>query len=104
MGAVAARLSDVLFLTSDNPRTEEPAAIARDVETGIRPELRPGKSVRTVLDRRQAMREALAEAGPGDVVVVAGKGHEREQIIGKRRLPFHDPTVLRELLQEMGWR
>ena len=104
MGAVAARLSDVLFLTSDNPRTEEPAAIARDVETGIRPELRPGKSVRTVLDRRQAMREALAEAGPGDVVVVAGKGHEREQIIGKRRLPFHDPTVLCELLQEMGWR
>ena len=104
MGAVAARLSDVLSLTSDNPRTEDPAAIARDVEKGIKPELDAHRVYRCVLDRRQAMADALSAAAEGDVVVVAGKGHEREQQAGDVRRPFHDPTVLKELLGEMGWR
>ncbi len=104
MGAVAARLSDVVVLTSDNPRTEDPASIARDAEAGIRPELGPEKTYLCVLDRVEALRQALAMARPGDAVVVAGKGHEREQIVGKARREFHDPTVVRGLLEEMGWR
>jgi UDP-N-acetylmuramoyl-L-alanyl-D-glutamate--2,6-diaminopimelate ligase len=104
MGAVAARLSDVLFLTSDNPRTEDPAAIARDVEKGIKPELNEHRTYRCILDRRRAMADALSAATEGDVVVVAGKGHERDQQTGEVKRPFHDPTVLRELLGEMGWR
>lgn len=104
MGAMAARLSDVLILTSDNPRTEDPAAIARDAEAGIKPELGPGKSYRCILDRREAEMAALAEAVEGDIVVVAGKGHEAEQTEGTVRRPFHDPTVLAQLLEEMGWR
>lgn len=104
MGAVAARLSDVVVLTSDNPRTEDPASIAKDAEAGIRPELGPGKTYLCVLDRMEALRQALALAAPEDAVVVAGKGHEREQIIGARRREFHDPTVIRGLLEEMGWR
>jgi UDP-N-acetylmuramoyl-L-alanyl-D-glutamate--2,6-diaminopimelate ligase len=103
MGAVAARLSDVTILTSDNPRTEDPSAIARDAESGIRPELGNGKVYRCILERRQAIQEALSEASAGDVVVVAGKGHERDQIIGVDRRPFHDPTVILELLGGMEW-
>jgi UDP-N-acetylmuramoyl-L-alanyl-D-glutamate--2,6-diaminopimelate ligase len=103
MGAVAARLGDVVFLTSDNPRTEDPLRILQDVEAGVRPELGPGKEFRKVPDRREAIRDALAAARPGDAVVVAGKGHESEQLLGDRRIPFHDPTVVREILAELGW-
>ena len=103
MGAVAARLSDLLFLTSDNPRTEDPEAIARDVEAGIRSELGPGKEYHCILERREALKAALQAAEEGDVVVAAGKGHEREQLLGPVRRPFHDPTVLKELLGELGW-
>jgi UDP-N-acetylmuramoyl-L-alanyl-D-glutamate--2,6-diaminopimelate ligase len=103
MGAVAARLSDVLFLTSDNPRTEDPAAITRDVEAGIKPELGLAKEYHCVLERREALKAALQMAQAGDVVVAAGKGHEREQLLGPVRRPFHDPTVLKELLGELGW-
>jgi UDP-N-acetylmuramoyl-L-alanyl-D-glutamate--2,6-diaminopimelate ligase len=103
MGAVAARLSDVVILTSDNPRSEDPAAIARDAESGLRPELTPAKTYLCVLNREEALREALSLAREGDAVVVAGKGHEREQILGQERREFHDPTVLRGLLKEMGW-
>lgn len=104
MGAVAARLSDVIILTSDNPRSEDPAAIARDAEAGLRPELTAAKTYLCVLKREEALREALSLAREGDAVVVAGKGHEREQIIGSQRREFHDPTVLKALLEEMGWR
>jgi UDP-N-acetylmuramoyl-L-alanyl-D-glutamate--2,6-diaminopimelate ligase len=104
MGAVAARLSDILILTSDNPRTEDPEAIARDAEMGILPEISGGKAYERVLDRRQAMGRALDLAGEGDAVVVAGKGHERDQTTGTTKREFHDPTVLGELLGDMGWR
>lgn len=104
MGAVAARLSDILILTSDNPRTEDPEAIARDAEMGILPEIAGGKTYERVLDRRQAIGRALDLAGEGDAVVVAGKGHERDQTTGTVKREFHDPTVLGELLGDMGWR
>lgn len=104
MGAVAARLSDVVVLTSDNPRTEDPDEIADDVEKGLRPELRPEKRYIRELDRRAAFRTAFQEAREGDVVVLAGKGHERVQLLGSEVRPFHDPTVAREVLEELGWR
>jgi len=89
MGAVAARLSDVVIVTDDNPRTEDPAAIRRAVLAGA-----PG--AREIGDRREAIAAAIAMAGSGDIVLVAGKGHEQGQIIGEQVLPFDDVTVARE--------
>lgn len=94
MGALAARLADVAVLTSDNPRSEDPAAIAAEVQAGA-----PGALV-VELDRRAAIALALRRARPGDVVVVAGKGHERGQTAGGRTVAFDDRQVARELLAE----
>lgn len=104
MGAVAARQSDVIVLTSDNPRTERPEAIADDVEKGLRPEIGPDKKYLRILDRRSAIKAAFEEAREGDIVVLAGKGHERVQIRGGKETPFHDPSAAAEVLGEMGWR
>jgi UDP-N-acetylmuramoyl-L-alanyl-D-glutamate--2,6-diaminopimelate ligase len=92
MGEVAARLADVVVVTSDNPRSEDPAAIAEAVRGGA---AGPG-AVTTVLDRREAVATVLAEAGPGDVVVVAGKGHETTQDAGGAVVPFDDRAVVAE--------
>jgi UDP-N-acetylmuramoyl-L-alanyl-D-glutamate--2,6-diaminopimelate ligase len=89
MGAVAARLSDVAIVTDDNPRSEDPAAIRREVLEGA-------VGAREIGDRREAIAEAIRLAGPGDIVLVAGKGHETGQIIGDRVLPFDDALVARE--------
>jgi len=89
MGAVAARLSDAVIVTDDNPRGEEPAAIRRAVLAGA-----PGAI--EIGDRRAAIAEAIAMARAGDIVLVAGKGHEQGQIIGDQVLPFDDVTVARE--------
>ena len=99
MGRVAAQLSDVVFLTSDNPRTEDPEAILRDIEQGVL-ELQASErgALHVIPDRRAAIRAALLEARPGDMVLIAGKGHEDYQIIGKTRHRFDDREVARELL------
>jgi UDP-N-acetylmuramoyl-L-alanyl-D-glutamate--2,6-diaminopimelate ligase len=89
MGAVAGRLSDVVIVTDDNPRSEDPAAIRCAVLVGAPEAIEIG-------DRRAAIGEAIAMAGAGDIVLVAGKGHEQGQIIGDRVLPFDDVTVARE--------
>ena len=93
MGAVAARLSDVAIVTDDNPRGEDPAAIRAEVLGGA-----PGAT--EIGDRRAAIAEAIRVAGPGDIVLIAGKGHETGQIIGagkyQRVLPFDDVLVARE--------
>jgi len=93
MGAVAARLADRVYLTSDNPRTEEPKAIVDEIAAGI-----PGKAYTIEVDRRRAIERAIDDARQGDVVLVAGKGHETYQIVGARILPFDDATVAREAL------
>lgn len=94
MGAVAARWADRIFITNDNPRSEDPGRIADEVRTGL------GRTKATVvLDRRTAIREAIAAARPGDTVLIAGKGHETYQQIGSRRLPFDDAAVAREELE-----
>ena len=89
MGASAARLSDLVIVTDDNPRSEDPAAIRRAILAGA-PE------ATEVAGRRDAIAAAIAEAGPDDIVLLAGKGHEQGQIVGDRVLPFDDVTVARE--------
>ena len=89
MGAVAAQLSDVVIVTDDNPRSEDPAVIRKAVLAGAPDAIEVG-------DRRDAIAEAIAMARAGDIVLVAGKGHEQGQIIGDSVLPFDDVTVARE--------
>jgi UDP-N-acetylmuramoyl-L-alanyl-D-glutamate--2,6-diaminopimelate ligase len=96
MGRIAADLADIAILTSDNPRSEDPAAIAAEVEAGA-----PGELTRE-LDRRAAITQAVALARAGDVVVIAGKGHEQGQEIAGRILPFDDREVAREVLRRLG--
>jgi UDP-N-acetylmuramoyl-L-alanyl-D-glutamate--2,6-diaminopimelate ligase len=92
MGRAVDRGADVVIVTSDNPRSEDPAAIIDDVLAGI-----SGPNV-AIVDRREAIAHALAEAQPGDVVVIAGKGHEHGQTIAGVTHPFDDAQVARELL------
>jgi UDP-N-acetylmuramoyl-L-alanyl-D-glutamate--2,6-diaminopimelate ligase len=98
MGGIAARRADVAYVTTDNPRSEDPAMIADEIMAGVP----TGSAVERVLDRRSAIREALTTARPGDVVVVAGKGHEREQIVGGRTEVFDDRTVARAELEALA--
>jgi UDP-N-acetylmuramoyl-L-alanyl-D-glutamate--2,6-diaminopimelate ligase len=93
MGAVAARLADKIYVTSDNPRTEEPAAIIAEIVGGI-----GDGSFAVEPDRRRAIELAVGEAAPGDVVLIAGKGHESYQVIGDRVFAFDDAAVAREAL------
>lgn len=86
MGSVAARLADVLVITSDNPRSEDPARICSEIEEGARGAAR----CEVILDRREAIRRAIYEAAPGDLVLIAGKGHERYQEIDGVKLHFDD--------------
>jgi UDP-N-acetylmuramoyl-L-alanyl-D-glutamate--2,6-diaminopimelate ligase len=97
MGEAAVRLSDIAVLTSDNPRDEDPGAIIEDVLHGI-PEGRDNKSLIVEPDRHAAIRRVLDLARPGDVVVIAGKGHENYQEIAGERLPFDDVVEARAML------
>ncbi|MBI3447341.1 MAG: UDP-N-acetylmuramoyl-L-alanyl-D-glutamate--2,6-diaminopimelate ligase [Acidobacteria bacterium] len=99
MGAHAARLADAVWITSDNPRSEEPLSIIGMVLDGVRGV--PGGSAKAVVepDREAAIGRALAGARPGDTVLIAGKGHEGEQILGDRVIPFDDVEVARRLLR-----
>lgn len=101
MGMVAARLSDVVIITSDNPRSEDPGRIIEEIQRGIPAGSQASDrspSVTPVVDRAQAIARAVSLATPGDVVLVAGKGHEKYQQIGDRVLPFDDGEVARTAL------
>ena len=93
MGAIAARLSDYAIVTDDNPRTEDAASIRAQVMVG-------SPNAEEIGDRRTAIRAAIAMAGPGDVVVLAGKGHESGQIVGSTVLPFDDAEEARSAVKE----
>ncbi len=97
MGRIAALLADEVVVTSDNPRSEDPEAILQDVRAGVEA---AGKVARYVVDRHDAIARALSLARAGDVVLVAGKGHETVQVVGSRELPFDDRLVVKELLAE----
>ena len=99
MGEIAGRMADYCVLTSDNPRNEDPMVILDAIETGIRI---TGCEYVVIENRREAIRYALKFAEPGDVVVLAGKGHETYQDIRGVRHPFDEKVVVRELLEEMG--
>jgi UDP-N-acetylmuramoyl-L-alanyl-D-glutamate--2,6-diaminopimelate ligase len=100
MGAVAGRLSDVIVITSDNPRSEDPGRIIDEIQRGLTADTRRDRDQRllAIVDRREAIAEAIALARPGDLVLVAGKGHEKYQVIGSQVLPFDDVAVAREAL------
>lgn len=106
MGEVAVRYSDVVILTSDNPRTEDPLSILEQVEVGVSEalRLRPHVQYRKVSDRRDAIEEAVREARSGDMVLIAGKGHEDYQIIGTKKVHFDDREVARDAIERLGAR
>jgi len=95
MGEAAGLLSDVVILTSDNPRTEDPDQILADAEVGIQ---KTGKPYEKIADRREAINHAIAQARADDLVLIAGKGHEDYQIIGREVFHFDDKEVAREAL------
>jgi len=101
MGALAARLADRAILTTDNPRHEDPMAVIADVRAGLADLAGPSEWAKLEVepDRRAAIASALADARPGDVVVIAGKGHETTQVVGDRSVPFDDRLVARQELE-----
>ena len=103
MGRAAVQYSDVVILTSDNPRTEDPLAILGEVETGVREALRARSHVEyhLIADRREAITSAVRLARSGDIVLIAGKGHEDYQILGTKKVHFDDREVAREAIQQL---
>lgn len=91
MGDIATKLSDFVFITSDNPRSEDPVRIALDIEVGVRRRNRNNYSV--ILDREKAISSAIAMAQKGDIVLLAGKGHETYQILGDQKIHFNDAEI-----------
>lgn len=100
MGRIAAQFGDRVFVTSDNPRTEDPVQIIKDVEVGVREGLHDSVTYEVIVDRREAIHKAIAEATTGDVVIIAGKGHEDYQILKDETIHFDDREVAREALKE----
>ena len=100
MGAVASRSSDVVVVTSDNPRSEPPEAIIEEIVRGMSGGR--GAERHVIVDRRDAIAKALELAGPGDAVVIAGKGHETSQALRDRTVPFDDRQVARDLLARLA--
>jgi UDP-N-acetylmuramoyl-L-alanyl-D-glutamate--2,6-diaminopimelate ligase len=108
MGAVAARLSDLVVMTSDNPRSEPPEQIIEEIKRGVavpadrvRPERQGGPRATphiAIVDRKAAIEKAVQDAMPGDLILIAGKGHEKYQVIGEKTLPFDDVDVARRAL------
>jgi len=92
MGSIAEQRADRVVVTSDNPRTEEPESILNDIRRGVS---RPAE-MHWIVDRETAIRTAAEGAGPDDVVVIAGKGHESYQVIGTEKRPFDDRTIARQ--------
>jgi UDP-N-acetylmuramoyl-L-alanyl-D-glutamate--2,6-diaminopimelate ligase len=116
MGAVAARLSDLVIITSDNPRGEDPAEIIEEIKRGVampsertrpaesregQPKYTPPKATAhmAIVDRKLAIERAISLARPDDVVVIAGKGHEKYQVVGDREIPFDDVAVAQQALE-----
>lgn len=100
MGRIAVTYGDVVYITSDNPRTEDPVAIVEQVTAGVK-EKAAGKEYHVVVDRGEAIHQAIHQAQPGDMVIIAGKGHEDYQILKDRTIHFDDREVAREALKEI---
>jgi UDP-N-acetylmuramoyl-L-alanyl-D-glutamate--2,6-diaminopimelate ligase len=100
MGDAAGRGSDFVVLTSDNPRSEDPLAIINDAMVGLQ---RSGTKYKVEPDRKTAIALAVGEAGPGDIVLIAGKGHEKVQVTREGSVPFDDVEVARQVLRDSGY-
>jgi UDP-N-acetylmuramoyl-L-alanyl-D-glutamate--2,6-diaminopimelate ligase len=95
MAKAVSEFADVVVLTTDNPRTEDPQSILADAEKG----LNSSREAHVIGDRREAIAKALELAQTGDIVVIAGKGHEDYQIVGKDKMDFDDRVIVREVTQ-----
>ncbi|MCJ8011368.1 UDP-N-acetylmuramoyl-L-alanyl-D-glutamate--2,6-diaminopimelate ligase [Paenibacillus sp. KQZ6P-2] len=102
MGKLAAKYSDVVMVTSDNPRTENPDLILKDIEAGLLEDSVPQEKYQLIVDRREAIQKAIEMASPDDVVLIAGKGHETYQIIGHTKHEFDDRVVAKEAIRGMN--
>lgn len=100
MGEVSGKLADLTIITSDNPRFEEPQAIIDDIKTGIGKT--DGKYIE-IIDRKEAIRYAISHGQPGDIIVLAGKGHEDYQEIKGKKYPMDERVLIAEVLEELGW-
>jgi len=98
MGKVAARLADLAIVTSDNPKEQDPKAIIADVAAAMEEE---GGNYEAIVDRAEAIRRAVELSRPGDCILIAGKGHETTQIIGKEEIPFHEAELVRGMFAEL---
>ncbi|KXZ39545.1 UDP-N-acetylmuramoylalanyl-D-glutamate--2,6-diaminopimelate ligase [Alkalithermobacter thermoalcaliphilus JW-YL-7 = DSM 7308] len=97
MGKISQDLSDISIITSDNPRSEDPKKIVEDILEGMNKNI---NNYKIIIDRKEAIKQAIAMANEGDIVIVAGKGHEDYQIIGDKKIHFDDKEVVREFLKE----
>ena len=102
MGELAARYADEIIITSDNPRSEDPALIAAEILMGAQKTATEQKNIRVILDRELAIAEAINRSTAADVILIAGKGHETEQQIGEQKFPFDDVLVATDLLNRRG--
>jgi UDP-N-acetylmuramoyl-L-alanyl-D-glutamate--2,6-diaminopimelate ligase len=100
MGEAAGRGSDFVILTSDNPRSEDPLAIINDAMVGLQ---RSGAKYKVEADRKMAIAFAIREAAPGDIVLIAGKGHEKVQVSRDGSFPFDDVEVAHKALHDAGY-
>ena len=98
MGEVSGRVADYTIITSDNPRTEEPEAIVKDIENGIK---KTKGKYECIVDRTEAIRKAIKMANKRDIIVLAGKGHEQYQEINKKRYPFDENKIVKEIIKEI---
>ena len=100
MAHIASSMSNKVIITSDNPRTEDPIDIIADMEKGVEPQNQ--KKTLSIVDRKQAIKTACQLAGPNDIILIAGKGHETYQEIQGVRHDFDDMKIVKELLEELG--
>ena len=98
MGEISGRVADYTIITSDNPRTEEPDAIVKDIENGIK---KTKGKYECIVDRTEAIRKAIKMANKRDIIVLAGKGHEQYQEINKKRYPFDENKIVKEIIKEI---
>ena len=98
MGEIASKYANELIITSDNPRTEDPAQILREMESGVE----AGDKYLKITDRHEAIKTAVMLAEPRDIILLAGKGHEDYQIIGTEKLPFNDKEVVKEFFEKFN--
>ena len=98
MGEVSGRVADYSIITSDNPRTEDPEAIVKDIEEGIK---KTNGKYECIVDRKEAIKKAIQMANKKDIIVLAGKGHEQYQEINNKRYPFDESAIVNEIIEEM---